>query len=41
MNSGYYQPLYVPPFDHRHSYLKKMFHGQEPLSPKQTARHVR
>lgn len=28
MNSGYDQPLYVPPFDHRHSYLKKVFHAQ-------------
>lgn len=31
MNRGYTNPLYLLPFDHRHSYLKGMFKLAEPL----------
>jgi myo-inositol catabolism protein IolC len=37
MLDGYNQPLYILPFDHRHSYLKNLFHWQEPLRAEQTA----
>lgn len=37
MINGYDKPLYILPFDHRHSYLTKLFHWQEPLSAEQTA----
>jgi myo-inositol catabolism protein IolC len=37
MLNGYNKPLYILPFDHRHSYLKNLFHWQEPLVPEQTA----
>ncbi|MGH9453233.1 MAG: 2-deoxy-5-keto-D-gluconate 6-phosphate aldolase domain-containing protein [Terriglobia bacterium] len=37
MVSGYDKPLYILPFDHRHSYLKSLFHWQEPLSAEQRA----
>ncbi len=37
MVNGYDKPLYILPFDHRHSYLKNMFHWQEPLGAEQTA----
>ena len=32
---GYDKPLYILPFDHRHSYITGVFHWQEPL-----ARHI-
>ncbi|MEO7159228.1 MAG: DUF2090 domain-containing protein [Polaromonas sp.] len=31
-------PLYLLPFDHRHSYIKGMFHFEAPLSPTQHGR---
>jgi 5-dehydro-2-deoxygluconokinase len=34
---GYDQPLYVLPFDHRDSFVKKMFAWHDPLTPAQTA----
>lgn len=34
---GYSQPLYMLPFDHRSSLVKKMFGWKEPLSAQQTA----
>ena len=37
MTNGYDKPLYILPFDHRHSYLAKLFHWQEPLSAEQAA----
>lgn len=37
MVNGYNKPLYILPFDHRHSYLKNLFNWQEPLGPEQTA----
>lgn len=37
MINGYDKPLYILPFDHRHSYLKNLFHWQEPLEAGQTA----
>jgi myo-inositol catabolism protein IolC len=37
MLDGYNKPLYILPFDHRHSYLKNLFHWQEPLRTEQTA----
>jgi myo-inositol catabolism protein IolC len=37
MLDGYNKPLYILPFDHRHSYLKNLFHWQEPLEAEQTA----
>ena len=38
MTNGYDKPLYILPFDHRHSYLTKLFQWQEPLSAEQTAK---
>jgi myo-inositol catabolism protein IolC len=35
MITGYEQPLYILPFDHRHSYITGVFHWQEPLTPDQ------
>jgi myo-inositol catabolism protein IolC len=35
MSLGYNQPLYLLPFDHRHSYLSGMFHFSPPLDPAQ------
>jgi myo-inositol catabolism protein IolC len=40
MVSGYDQPLYILPFDHRHSYITGVFHWQEPLTPEQVAEIV-
>ena len=40
MVSGYDQPLYILPFDHRHSYITGVFHWQEPLTPGQAAEIV-
>ncbi len=37
MINGYDKPLYILPFDHRHSYLKNLFHWQEPLAAEQAA----
>jgi len=37
MGSGYDRPLYVLPFDHRHSYVSGMFHFTPPLTPDQHA----
>lgn len=37
MTNGYDKPLYILPFDHRHSYLSKLFQWQEPLAAEQTA----
>jgi myo-inositol catabolism protein IolC len=36
MALGYDQPLYILPFDHRHSYGEEVFGFHEPLSPEQT-----
>ncbi len=36
MSLGYNQPLYLLPFDHRHSYLTGMFHISPPLTKEQT-----
>lgn len=38
MNSGYEKPLYLLPFDHRHSYVKSLFKFEPPLSAVQAAR---
>lgn len=35
MTPGYDQPLYLLPFDHRHSYITGMFHFQPPLTREQ------
>lgn len=35
MRLGYDQPLYLLPFDHRHSYVTGMFHCEAPLSADQ------
>jgi myo-inositol catabolism protein IolC len=35
MSLGYTQPLYLLPFDHRHSYLTGMFHASPPLTMEQ------
>jgi myo-inositol catabolism protein IolC len=35
VTSGYNKPLYLLPFDHRHSYLAGMFHMSPPLSARQ------
>jgi len=35
MRPGYDQPLYLLPFDHRHSYVAGMFHFDGPLTPDQ------
>ncbi|HJP60284.1 MAG TPA: hypothetical protein VJ865_09800, partial [Gemmatimonadaceae bacterium] len=32
MSLGYNQPLYLLPFDHRHSYVTGMFHATPPLT---------
>ena len=37
MPRGYDRPLYVQPFDHRHSFETKMFGWTPPLSAAQTA----
>jgi myo-inositol catabolism protein IolC len=37
MIAGYDKPLYILPFDHRHSYITGVFHWQEPLTPEQVA----
>ncbi len=37
MVSGYDQPPYILPFDHRHSYITGVFEWQEPLTPEQAA----
>ena len=37
---GYTDPLYLLPFDHRHSYLTGMFEFDPPLTPAQRARVV-
>ena len=34
---GYDQPLYLLPFDHRHSYISGMFHFEPPLTQEQHA----
>lgn len=38
MNLGYNRPLYLLPFDHRHSYVRGMFNCHPPLTPDQQAR---
>ena len=40
MITGYEKPLYILPFDHRHSYITGVFHWQEPLTPGQVAEIV-
>jgi len=35
MINGYDRPLYVLPFDHRSSYIKGLFHWQQPLTTEQ------
>jgi myo-inositol catabolism protein IolC len=37
MSLGYAQPLYLLPFDHRHSYLTGMFHLSPPLTSTEVA----
>lgn len=37
MITGYDKPLYILPFDHRHSYITGVFHWQTPLAPRQVA----
>ena len=37
MSVGYNRPLYVLPFDHRHSYVSGMFHFAPPLTADQHA----
>ena len=37
MIAGYEKPLYILPFDHRHSYVTGVFHWQEPLTRDQVA----
>lgn len=37
MITGYNRPLYVLPFDHRSSYIKGLFHWQQPLNGEQVA----
>jgi myo-inositol catabolism protein IolC len=37
MPNGYDKPLYIISFDHRHSYLSKLFQWQEPLTAEETA----
>ena len=37
MSTGYRQPLYLLPFDHRHSYVTGMFDFQPPLTADQHA----
>ena len=38
MNIGFDKPLYLLPFDHRHSYVKSLFKLEPPLSALQAAR---
>ena len=33
MAKGYDQPLYILPFDHRHSYGSEVFGYHEPMTP--------
>lgn len=40
MTPGYTDPLYLLPFDHRHSYLSGMFGLKAPLTPAQRAKVV-
>ena len=40
MNLGYDKPLYLLPFDHRHSYVKSLFKLDPPLSAQQAARVI-
>ena len=40
MITGYEKPLYILPFDHRHSYITGVFHWQEPLTPEWVAEIV-
>ena len=40
MTSGYDKPLYILPFDHRHSFVTGVFHWQQPLAPEQVAEIV-
>ena len=37
MTTGYDKPLYILPFDHRHSYGSEVFGFHEPLTPEQIA----
>lgn len=37
MITGYEKPLYILPFDHRHSYITGVFRWKEPLTPGQVA----
>lgn len=37
MTKGYDKPLYILPFDHRHSYGSEVFGFHEPMSPEQIA----
>ena len=37
MTLGYDKPLYVLPFDHRHSYGREVFGYQDPMTPEQIA----
>lgn len=37
MSPGYNRPLYLLPFDHRHSYITGMFHFHPPLTAEQRA----
>jgi myo-inositol catabolism protein IolC len=37
MSPGYNQPLYILPFDHRHSYGSEVFGYHEPMTPAQIA----
>ncbi|HEY2862737.1 MAG TPA: DUF2090 domain-containing protein [Casimicrobiaceae bacterium] len=41
MNLGYDKPLYLLPFDHRHSYVTGMFHFKPPLTPAEHDRVAR
>jgi len=40
MITGYDKPLYILPFDHRHSYIEGLFHWKAPLAPAQVAEIV-
>jgi myo-inositol catabolism protein IolC len=37
MTRGYGRPLYILPFDYRHSYITGLFHWREPLTAEQVA----
>ena len=37
MMTGYDKPLYILPFDHRHSFITGVFHWQDPLTADQVA----